>query len=385
MRRIQRGELHPGVIQGEEIAVRPGWQPVRRLVRRGRLQAAWAEHAAIGHAEQHRPVARRLDRRAISHARRERRLEAQHRDEPPHRPQGGGIHAVGDRSLEDIERGSERIVSHRERRRGRHLEHPLGERRGASEPPDVVGQVAPQVHEVEGAEGVQLARLAEVELGHALAQELEPRSEPALRPQRTLGDGALHPQVPRREPHDLGRLAVAVRLEHHGGGSDERHGYCVAATPAAPWKIPTRTRWGSRGCGGPRRTTTPPRPVEPPVAPALPAAPTYSQLSPPTTAKRAPKPVSGIESGVLTPQHSNDVSQLSPAGIPPTRLLLTTNTRLPTNTTARGKTPAATLVVSPVKRSKEHTSELQSPCNLVCRLLLEKKKKKIELVRNATI
>src|SRR5256885_13154363 len=28
-------------------------------------------------------------------------------------------------------------------------------------------------------------------------------------------------------------------------------------------------------------------------------------------------------------------------------------------------------------RSEEHTSELQSPCNLVCRLLLEKKKKDI--------
>src|SRR3989454_9119382 len=35
-------------------------------------------------------------------------------------------------------------------------------------------------------------------------------------------------------------------------------------------------------------------------------------------------------------------------------------------------------VVRPVgeMRSEEHTSELQSPCNLVCRLLLEKKKKK---------
>src|SRR2546426_6699077 len=29
-------------------------------------------------------------------------------------------------------------------------------------------------------------------------------------------------------------------------------------------------------------------------------------------------------------------------------------------------------------RSEEHTSELQSPCNLVCRLLLEKKKKIID-------
>src|SRR2546426_4692506 len=27
-----------------------------------------------------------------------------------------------------------------------------------------------------------------------------------------------------------------------------------------------------------------------------------------------------------------------------------------------------------IERSEEHTSELQSPCNLVCRLLLEKKK-----------
>src|SRR5256885_7851210 len=30
-------------------------------------------------------------------------------------------------------------------------------------------------------------------------------------------------------------------------------------------------------------------------------------------------------------------------------------------------------------RSEEHTSELQSPCNLVCRLLLEKKKKNYTL------
>src|SRR5256885_3284371 len=31
----------------------------------------------------------------------------------------------------------------------------------------------------------------------------------------------------------------------------------------------------------------------------------------------------------------------------------------------------------PRDRSEEHTSELQSPCNLVCRLLLEKKKKRV--------
>src|SRR2546426_8462799 len=33
-------------------------------------------------------------------------------------------------------------------------------------------------------------------------------------------------------------------------------------------------------------------------------------------------------------------------------------------------------------RSEEHTSELQSPCNLVCRLLLEKKKKEKKNHRN---
>src|SRR2546426_5255015 len=44
--------------------------------------------------------------------------------------------------------------------------------------------------------------------------------------------------------------------------------------------------------------------------------------------------------------------------------------------------PMTLLLVGPgmaglvwLRRSEEHTSELQSPCNLVCRLLLEKKKK----------
>src|SRR5256885_12227878 len=35
-------------------------------------------------------------------------------------------------------------------------------------------------------------------------------------------------------------------------------------------------------------------------------------------------------------------------------------------------------------RSEEHTSELQSPCNLVCRLLLEKKKKYIMIQSHHT-
>src|SRR5258708_29309027 len=43
--------------------------------------------------------------------------------------------------------------------------------------------------------------------------------------------------------------------------------------------------------------------------------------------------------------------------------------------TARRRQPSRTRAVR--KRSEEHTSELQSPDHLVCRLLLEKKKKKI--------
>src|SRR5256885_8555186 len=35
-------------------------------------------------------------------------------------------------------------------------------------------------------------------------------------------------------------------------------------------------------------------------------------------------------------------------------------------------------------RSEEHTSELQSPCNLVCRLLLEKKKRLLSELTHIT-
>src|SRR2546426_5507486 len=41
--------------------------------------------------------------------------------------------------------------------------------------------------------------------------------------------------------------------------------------------------------------------------------------------------------------------------------------------TSRRRSPRHALAREHVARSEEHTSELQSPCNLVCRLLLEKK------------
>src|SRR2546426_12782260 len=55
--------------------------------------------------------------------------------------------------------------------------------------------------------------------------------------------------------------------------------------------------------------------------------------------------------------------------------------RVPPTYSSRGSISCAKLLrarlrrLFTVPRSEEHTSELQSPCNLVCRLLLEKKKK----------
>src|SRR2546426_8451048 len=39
----------------------------------------------------------------------------------------------------------------------------------------------------------------------------------------------------------------------------------------------------------------------------------------------------------------------------------------------------------PIDRSEEHTSELQSPCNLVCRLLLEKKKNAHQILQSSFV
>src|SRR5256885_16864085 len=62
-----------------------------------------------------------------------------------------------------------------------------------------------------------------------------------------------------------------------------------------------------------------------------------------------------------TPQRRGDVARSSTPPVPAAGPL-----------TRRPELPDRTA------RSEEHTSELQSPCNLVCRLLLEKKKKNIK-------
>src|SRR5690348_18052189 len=50
---------------------------------------------------------------------------------------------------------------------------------------------------------------------------------------------------------------------------------------------------------------------------------------------------------------------------------------------AAGRAEEAQRRLAPGRRSEEHTSELQSPVHLVCRLLLEKKKKKKRPTKHA--
>src|SRR2546426_7317855 len=70
--------------------------------------------------------------------------------------------------------------------------------------------------------------------------------------------------------------------------------------------------------------------------------------------------------------------QISPDGRQAAYVLVTVNAKHDGYETSLwlvntdGASPPRRLTAGP--RSEEHTSELQSPCNLVCRLLLEKKK-----------
>src|SRR2546426_5529994 len=48
-------------------------------------------------------------------------------------------------------------------------------------------------------------------------------------------------------------------------------------------------------------------------------------------------------------------------------------------------TGCSSIAAPGLRRSEEHTSELQSPCNLVCRLLLEKKKPIAQLAEQLTL
>src|SRR2546430_11289580 len=64
---------------------------------------------------------------------------------------------------------------------------------------------------------------------------------------------------------------------------------------------------------------------------------------------------------------SSDLSTVIGQGIPSMPIIVVTPG-------VSGAPPSSSVTVSTTNRSEEHTSELQSQSNLVCRLLLEKKK-----------
>src|SRR2546426_3602818 len=90
--------------------------------------------------------------------------------------------------------------------------------------------------------------------------------------------------------------------------------------------------------------------------------PPRSTLFPYTTLFRSGRPVDGL--GPVHTTHTRKVDIVAPGIIK----------RQPVKEPLQTGIKAIDSMI-PI-RSEEHTSELQSPCNLVCRLLLEKKKKK---------
>src|SRR3989454_7331902 len=73
------------------------------------------------------------------------------------------------------------------------------------------------------------------------------------------------------------------------------------------------------------------------------------------------------DSGLVAAARQRRTSSRSPSGVAP-------NSRPPALVLGQDALISNAAITG--WRSEEHTSELQSPCNLVCRLLLEKKKKK---------
>src|SRR5256885_8834049 len=67
---------------------------------------------------------------------------------------------------------------------------------------------------------------------------------------------------------------------------------------------------------------------------------------------------------------------------PYTTLFRSPTSRCPSSTRTASRPRRTTW---PSSRSEEHTSELQSPCNLVCRLLLEKKKIQYTVIYPTTV
>src|SRR2546426_9907692 len=127
------------------------------------------------------------------------------------------------------------------------------------------------------------------------------------------------------------------------GGTAVRHGV---------WSVaPAMLALAVVGCGGPGQTV--------PLSVNMDAVPAPAKVTAPLRVAVVPfEDVRTDKSGIGRYQHyvESTVDRLVPAS-------------------GSAADQITNFVVEYLKRSEEHTSELQSPCNLVCRLLLEKKKK----------
>src|SRR5947208_12681457 len=89
--------------------------------------------------------------------------------------------------------------------------------------------------------------------------------------------------------------------------------------------------------------------------------PPRSTLFPYTTLFRSPSPAIPVSSAILVRQNPRQTSRSSPS--------------IPQRSAPKAdRSSRCAAVERTARRSEEHTSELQSPDHLVCRLLLEKKK-----------
>ena len=129
----------------------------------------------------------------------------------PEGPEAERLHLIQRRLLEGTEGIPEHVVAVRVLVGRGEVDHDLGERGGGGVASQVGGQAHGKMLEIEGREHVQLAVLLGEVLGLPLAQELERRTEAAVRPESALRDGALDAVLPGGESDDLRRLTVAKR------------------------------------------------------------------------------------------------------------------------------------------------------------------------------
>src|SRR5256885_12142928 len=98
--------------------------------------------------------------------------------------------------------------------------------------------------------------------------------------------------------------------------------------------------------------------------------PPRSPLFPYTTLFRSDTQIAFVDPpGLLEPGYALQQSMLDAA----LDVLSSADALLYLCPIADGVPPSLESLLQGLDRSEEHTSELQSPCNLVCRLLLEKK------------